>query len=149
MSIVKALLAVSVAAAAVAGVTGSSQAGPLPAHVAAMKAVAAIDTVQVRWGWGGGWRGGWGGGWRGGWGHGGWGYRGWGYRGWGLRAVAAGAVVGGAIASSTYYDSYPDYYGGGYAYEGCYPQAGYGYHGGYGYQGGYGSSPADYASPDY
>lgn len=137
MSIVKALLAVPVAAVAMAGVTTGAEAAPLPTNVAAMKAIVARDTLHVRWGWGGGWRGGWHGGWgHVGWGRPGWGYRGWGYRSWGVGPVAAGAVIGGALASGAYYDSYPDYYGGGYADQGCYP-----------YGGGYGYSPAYYSSP--
>src|SRR4051812_29215302 len=99
-----ALLAVTIGLLAPAG----SEAAPLSANMAAMKATAVQDAVQVRWGG----RGGWGGG-RVGWGGGrvGWGYRGgWGgYRRFG--AVAAGAIVGGAIARSAYYGGYGYPYG--------------------------------------
>jgi hypothetical protein len=90
-------VAVVVATAAMSQVT--SQAAPMPTHLAAIKAAASSDTVQVRWG--GGWHGG--GGWRGGggWGHGGWAHGGWGHRGYGYRpgwgAVAAGALIGGGL----------------------------------------------------
>ena len=95
-----------------------------PAHAAPVTPLSAVakardnGTVQVRYGWGGGWRGGWGGG--------GWGPRGWGF---GAGALAAGAIIGAAAAAP--------YYGGGYG-GGYYPYydepAGYGY-GGYGYGG--------------
>jgi hypothetical protein len=136
MSITKSLLAGLVTAVVMTGMTFGARAAPLPTHVTAMKAITASDTVQVRWGWGGGWRGGWA---RGGWGYRGFGYRGLGYRGLGYRPLGWGAAaVGGALISGAYYGSYP-YYGGGYAYQGCDP-----YGGGYGY-GGY--SSVYYASP--
>ncbi len=88
-----------------------------PAHAAPVTPLSAVakardnGTVQVRYGWGGGWRGGWGGG--------GWGPRGWGF---GAGALAAGAIIGAAAAAP--------YYGGGYG-GGYYPYydepAGYGY----------------------
>jgi hypothetical protein len=118
----------------IAGTTGSSQAAPLPTHFTAMKSMIATDTVQVRWGGWGGWRGG-------GWGYRGVGYRGSGYRPYGWGAAAAGALIGGALVSGAYYGSYgsqygsygsyyrpyPTYYGGGYSYDYCPPRAGYGY----------------------
>jgi hypothetical protein len=131
MSTLKITLAVLVTGAVLAGTSGRSQAAPLPTHFAAMKSMAATNTMQVRWGgWGGGWRGG-------GWGHGGWGHRPFG---WG--AAAAGALIGGALVSGAYYgsyygSSYPAYgyggYGGGYSYDYCPPRVGYGY----GYSPGY------------
>jgi hypothetical protein len=160
MRTVKLLLA---GIAMVVATAATSQAAPMPTHLAAIKAATSSDTVQVRWGGGGrvgGWHGG-GGGWRGGggWGHGGWAHGGWGHRGYGWGAVAAGALIGGAIVNGGYYGSYPAYdegyayeggygsgyaYQGGYAQEGCYPDGGYG-HGGYSrvyygnpYRGGYG-----------
>jgi hypothetical protein len=132
MSTFKIAFAVLVMGAVTAGATGSSQAAPLPTHVAAIKSMLGTDAVEVRWGgWGGGFRGG-------GWGYRGWGGRGWGGRGWGYRpygwgAAAAGAVIGGALVGGAYYGSYYGsypYYGGGYAYENCPPYGGYGY-GGY------------------
>jgi len=136
MSTPKTTFAVLVAGAVIAGATGSSQAAPLPTHIAAIKSMLGTDAVEVRWGgWGGGFRGGgWGGGFRGG----GWGYRGgWGHRPFGWGAAAAGALIGGALVGGAYYGSYYGsypYYGGGYAYQNCPPYGGYGY-GGYGYGG--------------
>lgn len=134
----------------------SAQAGPMPTHVAAVKAMVDPGTIEVRWG--GGWRGG-GFGYRGvGWRGGGWGYRGgYGYRrlGYGL---AAGAIVGGAIARSAYYGGYGGYgyggYGGGYYDEGypAYsyaPVSHYGYGGGYGYGGDYCHPYGGYAAARY
>lgn len=137
-------LRAAIVAATAALLGTSAQAGPMPTHVAAIKAMVDPGTTEVRWG--GGWRGG-GYGYRGvGFRGGGWGYRGgYGYRrlGYGL---AAGAIVGGAIARSGYYGGYGGY--GGYYDEG-YPAYSYatvphyGY-GGYGYGGGYGG---DYCPP--
>ena len=134
MNIVKAGLLAAIAVTTTTVATPSSEAAPLPTHVAAMKAMLDNNAVQVQW--------------RGGWGYRGWGYRGVGYRGWGYRgagwgAVAAGAVIGGAIASSAYYGGgYPYGYGGGgygygYASEYCPPAYGYGYGSAGYYQPGY------------
>src|SRR5580704_10633617 len=105
MSTLKIALAVLVAGAVMAGTSGGAQAAPLPTHFAAMKSMVATDTVQVRWGGGGGWRGG-GWGYRGGFAHAGWGHRGWGYRPYGWGAAAAGALIGGALVGTAYYGSY-------------------------------------------
>src|SRR5262249_52886559 len=67
MSIRKALVTVAVASLATAGATVACQSAPLPTNVAAMKSMIGNDTLQVRWGWGGGI------------GRGGWGYRSFGY----------------------------------------------------------------------
>jgi hypothetical protein len=104
-----------------------AQAAPVTPLSAAAKAHDS-GTVQVRYGWGGGWRGGFGG-----W-HGGWGPRGWG---WGAGALAAGALIGAAAAAPyyggygygggyyPYYDEPAPYYGNGYGYGGYYPAYGY------------------------
>jgi len=95
MSTLKTTFAVLVAGAVIAGATNSSQAAPLPTHIAAIKSMLGTDTVEVRWG-------GWGGGFRGG----GWGYRGgWGHRPYGWGAAAAGALIGGALVGGAYYGS--------------------------------------------
>jgi hypothetical protein len=134
MRSLKLALAASFAIASLAGAGSRANAAPLPTHVATMKSMLAGNTVEVRWGWGGGWRGG---GWGGrGWGGGGWGYRGFGRRGLGWGAAAAGAVIGGALVSGAYYGGSPYYSTGGYYSA---PSYGYGGYGGYGaYGGGYG-----------
>lgn len=105
-------------------------AGSLPAHSAPLmpnalvaKSVAAnANTLEVRFGGWGGWRGGWGG-WRGGWG-------GWGWGG----GVLAGTAIGVAIAAPYYYGGYdPYYYAAPYPYSYGYPAYYAGYYHPYGY----------------
>jgi hypothetical protein len=93
--------------------------------------------VQVRYGWGGGWRG--------------WGPRGWG---WGAGALATGALVGAAVATPYYYGS--DYGGGYYPYYEApapYPYDAYAVYGGYypayGYYRPYAPAPYYYGVPTY
>jgi hypothetical protein len=132
----KMIMANCLGAVALAIAAIPSEAGPLPASVAALKSVSPDQVVQARWG--GGWgHGGWG---HGGWGHGGWGHGGWGWggRGWGW---GAGAFVGGLALGTAlggwgygypysygydtydygYYPAYASYYGGPYAYGGWRP----------------------------
>jgi hypothetical protein len=96
---VRRLIAAGVFAAGIWSIASAASATPVADALAIKNAApAAVESVQWRRGWGGGW------GWRG---------RGWG---WGGAAAGfvAGAVVGSAIAAGPYYYGYGPYYPGPY-----------------------------------
>jgi hypothetical protein len=124
MNLLTKTVAAALMTATVSSFAGSAGAAPLSASLALRNATApAVETVQ----WRGGWRGGWGG-WRGG---------GWGWGGAGI-GLLAGAIIGGALASPYYGYGYGYPYAYGYGYPYSYAPAYYGYGYGPAYYGGYG-----------